>query len=95
MVTLLLLCHISVWRVGSLYTGIWAGHELEYRKSGMVFWVGTLHKQELLWAHNGTVHLHLGYLFALGFLLSCIQRGVLSRLYLFVFLPLVFLGGVQ
>jgi len=51
----------------------------------MVFWVGTVHKQELLWAHNGTVHLHLRYLFALGFFLSCIQRGVLLfGLYLIV-----------
>jgi hypothetical protein len=39
----------------------------------MVFWVGTVHKQELLWAHNGTVHLHLRYLFALGYSSSLVS----------------------
>jgi hypothetical protein len=71
---ILRLCLFSVWRVGTLYTGIGLG----YRGSGMVFWVGTVHKQELLGAHNGTVHLHLRYLFALGFstLVSTCIRGV-------------------
>jgi len=82
-VILRLLCLISVWRVGNLYTGIGLG----YRGSGMVFWVGTVHKQELPGAHNGTVHLHLRYLFALGFctLVSTCIRGVfVSGLYLVV-----------
>jgi hypothetical protein len=62
----------------------------------MVFRIGTVRKQELLGAHNGTVHLHLRYLFALGistFGSTCIHGVFVSGLYLVV--SVVLLGSVQ